>query len=227
MPRTLNKPAGLPVFPPHNDATGDCLLRRLLEAEPWRREITWPAGFAGGIAHRLDNVTSGAVIAANDLAELQWLRDGFRGHRFTKTYLLLSDGDVPWDEDACDRAIAHHPRRRSRMVVQRGKNTPHRGKWYPAETRFRRVRWHLWEATMQSGVMHQIRVHAAFLGIPLQGDRLYGGAAVMAKGIVEADGDNEARASFCLHHVGLTGPDGFRSEPVPPPDWAPAAMAEK
>src|SRR5690606_11456797 len=64
--RTLSKPAGLPVFPPHADPAGDCLLARLLAEEPWRAALPWPAGFDGGIAHRLDVSTSGAVLAASD-----------------------------------------------------------------------------------------------------------------------------------------------------------------
>ena len=103
------------------------------------------------------------------------------------------------------------------MVVQRGQSTPHRGKWYAADTRFRRIRpvaggW-LWEAVITTGVMHQIRVHAAFVGIALRGDRLYGGGA--------PDGDRPANAPFQLHHLGLSGA-GFQTEPVPRPDWVTA-----
>src|SRR5208283_1325408 len=98
MPTTFNKPAGLPVFPPHADPAGDCVLRRLLDHEPWRKQIPWPAGFEGGLAHRLDNATSGAVLAANDLQELTVIRDYFRDHRLVKTYLLLAAKDVPWSQ---------------------------------------------------------------------------------------------------------------------------------
>jgi 23S rRNA-/tRNA-specific pseudouridylate synthase len=58
---------------------------------------------------------------------------------------------------------------------------------------------------MSTGVMHQIRVHAAFLGVPLAGDARYGGGRT-------DDG-------FHLHHVGFTGP-GLRTEDVPCPTWA-------
>jgi 23S rRNA-/tRNA-specific pseudouridylate synthase len=205
MPTTLNKPAGLPVFPPHADPSGDCLLARLLAADPARRAIAWPAGFEGGIAHRLDTGTSGAVLAADNPEELARLRDQFRGHQFTKTYLLLAAKDVPWQRNVCAAALAHHPRKHDRMVARRGAHTPHRGKWYDAETSFRRVAGNLWQARITTGVTHQIRVHAAFLGIPIQGDPIYG----QGQGPI-----------LCLHHAGLSGPGGFHTDPVPPPAWA-------
>jgi 23S rRNA-/tRNA-specific pseudouridylate synthase len=99
------------------------------------------------------------------------------------------------------------------MVVQRGQSTEHRGKWYEARTEFRRLRGRIFEATMRSGIMHQIRAHAAFVGIPIAGDRLYGGAA--AESARPPGGPR-----FCLHHTGLQGPGEFRSEKVPTPDWA-------
>lgn len=212
MPTTLDKPAGLPVFPPHAEPEGDCLLKRLLADQSWRNDVPWPEGFEGGIAHRLDNSTSGAILVADDLQELQHIRECFRDHRFTKTYLLLTARHVPWDENICDKPIAHDKQKRSRMTVQRGNNTPHRGQWYPAETGFRRVRGWLFEATMSTGVMHQIRVHAAFLGIPLLGDKLYGGG--------ETPEDAPQGVMFFLHHVGLVGPQNLRTTPVPTPEWA-------
>ena len=98
------------------------------------------------------------------------------------------------------------------MVVQRGENTPHRGKWLAAETRFRRVgeghHGTVWEATMRTGVMHQIRVHAAFVGLVLAGDPVYGGGEPVPGG-----------APYALHHVGFRGA-GFATVPVDAPPWA-------
>jgi len=99
-----------------------------------------------------------------------------------------------------------------RMVVQRGRSTPHRGRWYSAETRFRRVAGPLFEARMRTGVMHQIRVHAAFVGIPLLGDRIYGGGATPA--------DAPGGVTFFLHHLGISGPEGLHTDSVPLPSWA-------
>jgi 23S rRNA-/tRNA-specific pseudouridylate synthase len=194
MPTTLYKPAGQPLFAPHNKPTpgGDCLIKQLLADEPWRSEIDWPIGFEAGIAHRLDNDTSGAILVADNLTELATLRDWFETHQLSKTYLFKTTGTVPWDQNTCDKAIAHDKQRRSRMIVQRGKNTPHRGKWYPAVTEFKRIKAKIWQAAMQTGVTHQIRTHAAFLGLP----------------IIE------------LHHVGIRGPKGFKTNPVEQPGWS-------
>lgn len=207
MATTLSKPAGLPVFPPHDHPAGDCLLARLLRDQPHRAEIVWPQGFEAGIAHRLDTQTSGAVIAADSLEELAHLRELFQSHQLTKRYLLRTQRLVSWDRNVCDKPIAHHKTRRDRMVVQRGLSTPHRGKWYPASTTFRCIKPHLFEAIIHTGIMHQIRVHAAFVGIPIAGDEIYGSA------------EDRAAGPLHLHHAGLTGP-GLRTQKVPTPDWA-------
>lgn len=204
---TWFKPSGVPCFPPHDEPAGDCVLARLGAAHPEQLAHDWPEGFEGGIAHRLDTDTSGALVVARDPDALAALRRSFAEHRFEKTYLFLAGREVPWDDNRCDRPLAHDRSRSHRMVVQRGPNTPHRGRWYEAETRFERVEGRLWRATIRTGVMHQIRAHAAFVGIPLAGDRVYGGGPPA-----------EGGSGFRLHHVGLVG-DGVRTAPVPVPDW--------
>lgn len=208
--KTLAKPAGLPVLPPHADPEGDCLLARLLADDPQRAALPWPEGFEGGLVHRLDISTSGAVAVADDVEQLLVLRSCFADKRLHKRYRLWAARDVPWSEHRCDLSLAHDRRHRGRMVVRRGARTPHRGRWLPAETRFRRIAGRLWEATMHTGVMHQIRLHAAFLGIPILGDRRYGGGPTPA--------DAPDGLSFYLHHVGFEGA-GVCTAPVPEPSW--------
>ena len=198
----LIKPPGLPVFPPHADMDGDCVLARGLEVRPALAEIDWPAGFAGGIAHRLDVPTSGRVLAALDLDALETMRGWFRDGCLSKHYRFISRGSVPWDTHHVTVRIAHDKRRRARMVVERGRATPHRGRWYAADTRFARIAdipgWgSLWSAVMSTGVTHQIRVHAAFVGIALMGDRLYGGAPA----------PSPLPVPFLLHHHRIEGVD--------------------
>jgi 23S rRNA-/tRNA-specific pseudouridylate synthase len=208
MPCTLSKPAGLPVFPPHEDPLGDCLLRRLLADQPHRAGLPWPPGFDGGLAHRLDTPTSGAVLCADDPEELELIRAAFAFGAFRKTYRFVSAGRVPWTSHTCDVPLAHDRRHKRRMLAQRGPNTPHRGRWFPAHTELRHLQDDLWEAVITTGVTHQIRVHAAFVGLPLLGDPLYG------------RGQAPDAEAFLLHHVGMDDGGRWRTDPVPMPAWA-------
>jgi 23S rRNA-/tRNA-specific pseudouridylate synthase len=207
---TVAKPAGLPVLPPHADPAGDCLVARVIAAEPWRADVAWPEGFAGGVLHRLDTPTSGAVAFAASLEEHTEIRRLFAGGALVKTYLFVAGRDVPWTTNAIAARLAHDPRHKSRMVVERGAHTPHRGRWLEASTTLRRLHGPLFEATITTGVMHQVRVHAAFVGIPLAGDRRYGGGP--------PPDDAPPGATFLLHHVGFVGPE-VETAPVPVPDW--------
>lgn len=203
----LAKPPGLPVFPSRKGDAGS-VLESLLDLAPSQAQVPWPVGFEGGIAHRLDTETSGLLLVATSLPALERIREAFGGGTLLKTYLLVARRQVPWDAHEVEVPIGHDPRHKGRMVVQRGASTPHRGRWYPARTRFQREGTHRWRVTMSSGVMHQIRVHAAFVGLALLGDRLYGGG----------EGHPAMKAGFMLHHLGLEGP-GWRTPQVPVPPW--------
>ena len=214
----LRKVSGVPVFEPHDGCGGSSLIGELLAAHPEQRQpsggVHWPDGFGAGIAHRLDTSTSGLVIAARSLEALEEARAAFSERRLRKRYFFLTDRHVDWDEHLVDHPLAHDRRKRSRMTWKRGRSTPHRGRWYEAQTRFRRIEdrvsgCHLWQATITTGVMHQIRVHAAAVGLPMLGDKLYGGSE-----------DPRRDGRFYLHHETLTG---WPSDSVPvlslPEDW--------
>ena len=208
-----SKPGGIPVFPPHADPSGDCLLARTRLSSNG-----WDPKFAGGIAHRLDIPTSGQVLSARTPDDLDWLREAFSSRRLRKVYRFVTAKSVSWDEHTVETPIAHHKKKRAVMIVKRGANTPCRGKWHPAHTVFRRLGAveggsTVWEAVITTGVMHQIRAHAAFVGIPLCGDRRYGGGPPLHT-------PDPERIPFLLHHLGLSGPE--LSPPAAPlPDFWP------
>jgi 23S rRNA pseudouridine1911/1915/1917 synthase len=208
------KPSGVSCFPLHGDPLHDCMLHRIQQLHPEQKQIGWPSGFSGGIAHRLDIPTSGQLIVARDLQGLHWIRTQFTEKKLCKTYYFLSIKKVRWSENTISIPIAHDRRKKNRMVVQRGRNTPHRGKWLFAETTFTKLKEcndvALWKAQMYTGVMHQIRIHAAFAGIALLGDRLYGGG----------ESPEEWPSDFALHHHGLNGQE-WNPVAQPIPDWWP------
>ena len=208
------KPGGIPVFPPHSDPEGASVHRWLGSiVEPGQ---AWPEGFDLGIAHRLDIPTSGQLLVARSPDALQRLRRAFSEKRLTKRYCFLSVHQRGWTEHTVSHRLAHDRRRRSRMTFERGRNTPHRGRWLDAETHFRRLSdgpagTSLWSARMRTGVMHQIRVHAASCGLALAGDRLYGG------GPLELPRPDPVR--FCLHHLGVGAVLDTPVPDAPPPDF--------
>lgn len=199
------------MFPLRNGEGPQSVCEKLVRAQPWRKDIPWPVGFDAGIAHRLDVHTSGALWVADSLEELAEMRLRFREGRLTKRYLLLAAKDVAWDSNACDKEIGHDKRKKGKMVVRRGANTPHRGRWWPAVTHFSRCSERLWDVVIHTGVMHQIRVHAAFVGIPILGDARYGGGSPP---------EHAPSGGFFLHHVGLTDKEGWGTEAVQHPTWA-------
>ena len=186
------------------------LTGALVEAHP-NIKVVVLTGY-GSIATAIDAVRMGATYYVNKPADVDEIlaafergRAAFASHTLAKRYRFLSRGDVPWDRNLVTHALAHDKRRKARMIWQRGANTPHRGRWLSARTELLRLQGELWEATLSTGVMHQARVHAAAAGLPILGDRLYGGAP--------------HPAGFHLHHARI---DGW---PAPTPDlpvpWSP------
>ena len=124
------------------------------------------------LVHRLDRETSGCLVLARNGAALSSLAEQFRSGTLSKHYLCLLDGKLPeatMEVNAPLLKVSGGPE--SRMEVRAG------GK--AALTRF-----HLLEAFADSsyveaelltGRTHQIRVHAAYLGLPLAGDSKYAG----------------------------------------------------
>jgi len=130
---------------------------------------------SSGLAHRLDTGTSGLLLAARTPDTFARLRAAFRAGEVTKRYLAIVAGTPP-PRATVDTALSHDPSDRRRMVpASAGLRA------WPARTELvllgvRRGRA-LVEATLRTGVTHQVRVHLCLLGCPVVGDPLYGGPA--------------------------------------------------
>ena len=217
----VRKRAGQPVFPWHKRPDwaldGDLSVCEQLEVErPDQAVLDWPVGFECGIAHRVDVSTSGVIVVARGLEGLTQTRALFAERRLTKRYLMLADGEVPWDAHTERAALAHHPKSKRKMIAQRTPSTAKRGRWVEAITHFRRVSGGVWEVRIPTGVMHQIRVHAQLVGLPLRGDTLYGGTALADDWSTQHPG-----VAFFLHAAQIAS-DEWSSPALPLPTWWPA-----
>lgn len=156
----VNKPAGLAAVPGGWEA-GEASLYEQLQAE---YGALW-------IVHRLDRVTSGVMLFARTAAAHRTLSLLFERRAAVKTYHAIVAGSPPWEEHTARHPLRGDAGRRHRTVVD-----PKDGK--PSETVFRlleRFPAHsLLEAHPLTGRTHQVRAHAAALGLPILGDRLYG-----------------------------------------------------
>lgn len=126
------------------------------------------------LVHRLDRVTSGCLLIALSGAALKWLNDQLAAQRIDKRYLCLLDGVLPQSVVEVDEPIGRSERAGERLM-----QVDPAGK--PAHTTFSKLHDYgscsYAEANLHSGRTHQIRVHAAHLGMALAGDRVYAPAA--------------------------------------------------
>ena len=154
----VDKPSGVIVHPAPGHETGaltDALVRRF----PGMARVG--SAERPGVVHRLDIETSGVMVFAKTQGAYLDLRRQFESHRTVgKTYLAVVHGSPRPTSGTIDEPVG---RERQSAVTH----------W---ETLGRHDGISLVEFKIDTGRMHQIRIHAASLGCPIVGDRLYGSA---------------------------------------------------
>lgn len=227
----IDKPPGLVVHPAPGHPRGT-LVNALLHH---CRDL---AGIGGvlrpGIVHRLDQGTSGVLVAAKHDAAHLALAAQFREHTVERVYLALVRGVPGAAGGSVDRPVGRHPQDRKRMSVRTGAGRAARTDWRVAR-RFAASGVSLLEVRPATGRTHQIRVHLASIGLPIVGDPVYGRRQAARAPSPEAAARSSAGAAFGLArpalHAQVLGFDHPRSgarlrfEAPPPADLAAALAA--
>lgn len=126
------------------------------------------------LIHRLDQDTSGVLLAAKDEKTAAACREAFEAEAVRKIYLALCAGGGLKNEGVwLDHLITAHEGHQVRTAVRHGPRPN-------AEAKYRLIghsstqRLSLVEIELITGKTHQIRVQAASRRLPLVGDDVYG-----------------------------------------------------
>ena len=160
----VDKPAGIVVHSGagHNgDTLVDALAGKLGGGEPERP----------GIVHRLDRDTSGLMVAARTEDAYERLSQLVRERALERTYIALVEGRPRSRRGRIDAPIGrdrHDPTRVSLDSESARDAVTH----FEVEELFDRHA--LLRVRLETGRMHQIRVHLAAIELPVVGDPVYG-----------------------------------------------------
>ena len=205
----VNKPGGMPCHP-LNAGERDTVMNAVVARFPEIATVG-EKPLEGGLVHRLDNGTSGALLIARNRGAFEKLRDAIRAGRIARRYEALVAGSIERKTEI-DAPIAHHAKNARKMVVgDRSSANPKRA-GRAASTVVEPIRrvgeFTLLSVAPKTGSRHQIRVHLASLGHPIIGDTLYGGPAneALAHGPVWLHLCDVAFDSPAVGHVKATAP---------------------
>ena len=201
------KPAGIPTVPDHRGASHSLVALAAQSIGKSAADLF--------VTSRLDREVSGVVVFATQKEAEGRLRSAREQGRYARRYVALVSGesrssDRPgvWDEPIGDGTDPLH-----RAVAGPGAK--------PALTHWALVAragtFAMVAVEPQTGRTHQIRVHASHAGMPLLGDRDYGGPSR----ITLPNGRTVALTRIALHAARVTVPSSrgeslVASAPAPP-----------
>ena len=163
-----NKPAGVLSQPAESGRSTELSLDQILLLHIAAREGRRPYL---RLVHRLDRLTSGAVLFGRNPQALPPITAAWSNGRVDRRYLAVVEGHPMFEVDDIDMPIGRDPDHTWKFRVGAGGREAHsvvrvldRGSEGVAVV----------ECRLLTGRTHQVRVHLAAIGHPVVADRLYG-----------------------------------------------------
>lgn len=164
----VDKPAGVVVHPGAGHSEGTLAQALLAHGAAGGEEDR------AGIVHRLDRDTSGLLVVARSEQAHERLQELVRARELEREYVALVRGKPRSRSGRIEAPIGRDRRDPTRQSLDT--ETPR-----DAITHFEVLellpRHSLLRVRLETGRMHQIRVHLAAINLPVSGDPLYGVAA--------------------------------------------------
>jgi RluA family pseudouridine synthase len=194
----VNKPANLPTVPTLDNARDNLIaaLHQLLGKEQYI-----------GIHHRLDAPTSGCLLFTTDEAMNSFAAKLFQENLIQKEYLAVCTGGNPPPQKTWEvkNQLARAEKKRNRYESTKGEGDFAYSRFELLDQKGKLL---LIKAQPITGRTHQLRVHLAEQGLPVLGDKTYGG-------------EEAARLMLHAHRLTFRAPSGtdVTIEAAAPPEF--------
>lgn len=161
----INKPAGILSHAKGGIIEEQTVANFIKDKTTYGTETNRP-----GIVHRLDRDTSGVIVTVRNSETAKLLQRQFTDRKVKKSYIAIVKGSLKHTEANIDLPIERNPKIPSQFRVgASGKE---------AFTSYKVLDQHddLYLVRLQptTGRTHQLRVHMAYIGAPILGDKVYG-----------------------------------------------------
>ncbi|MDD2892070.1 MAG: RluA family pseudouridine synthase [Candidatus Gracilibacteria bacterium] len=131
--------------------------------------------FKPSLIHRIDKDTSGIVMIAKTKPSLDVMLKALQSNKIEKVYLAVCLGVPPETRGVIRKKLRRleHAERENKIVIDNEGGQTAVTHYQVLETEIH-GKYSLIECRLETGRMHQIRVHLASLGCPILGDNTYG-----------------------------------------------------